>query len=93
MQQIIENEQEEKQFLRDQIVQKDKQIESLTENLKIAQQLAAADKRKVLELEAKQEERQKAEIQVPDSADLQEEDTTDQEEPRKKGIFARLFNL
>lgn len=98
LKQIIENEQEEKQFLRNQIVQKDKQIESLTENLKIAQQLAAADKKKVLELEAKQEEIRKAEVAVSEdsaadsAADaVPKEDTKEQEQPKRKGIFARLF--
>lgn len=98
LKQIIENEQEEKQFLRDQIKQKDKQIESLTDNLKIAQQLAAADKKKVLELEAKQEEIRKAEVAVSEdsAADhatdaAQKEDTKEQEQPKRKGIFARLF--
>ena len=99
LKQIIENEQEEKQFLRDQIKQKDKQIESLTDNLKIAQQLAAADKKKVLELEAKQEEIRKAEVAVsedsaanPAADAAPKEDTKEQEQPKRKGIFARLFN-
>lgn len=98
LKQIIENEQEEKQFLRDQIKQKDKQIESLTDNLKIAQQLAAADKKKVLELEAKQEEIRKAEVAVsedsaadPAADAAPKEDTKEQEQPKRKGIFARLF--
>lgn len=88
--QIIENDQEERQFLRDQIKQKDKQIESLTENLKIAQHLAAADKKKVMELEAKQQENMKAEVEVQvDPA--ASEDNIDRQQ--KKGLFARLFNL
>lgn len=98
LKQIIENEQEEKQFLRDQIKQKDKQIESLTDNLKIAQQLAAADKKKVLELEAKQEEIRKAEVAVSEDSAAEpaadaapKEDIKEQEEPKRKGIFARLF--
>lgn len=88
--QIIENEQEERQFLRDQIKQKDKQIESLTENLKIAQHLAAADKKKVMELEAKQQENMKAEVEVQVDPAASEENIDRQ---KKKGLFARLFNL
>ena len=55
LQKQIEEDKQEKEFLRDQIRQKDKTIESLTENLKIAQQLAAADKKKLLEIEQKQQ--------------------------------------
>lgn len=88
--QIVENEQEERQFLREQIKQKDKQIESLTENLKIAQQLAAADKKKILELEAKQEENKQEEIAVAVDPAAKEEEI---EKPKRKGFFARLFNI
>ena len=51
LQEQIEADRQEKEFLREQIRQKDKTIEDLAENLKIAQQLAAADKKKLLELE------------------------------------------
>ena len=51
LQEQIEADRQEKEFLKEQIRQKDKTIEDLAENLKIAQQLAAADKKKLLELE------------------------------------------
>ena len=89
---ILKNEQEEKEFLKEQIRQKDKQIDSLTENLAMAQQLAAADKRKLLELE----EKQKEEPMVVEDLDIDPEPpAADQkiEEPKKKGFWARLFGL
>lgn len=88
---IIENQQEEKQFLREQIKQKDKQIESLTENLKMAQQLAAADKKKVMELEAKQVEK---ENEIIAAAADHEIDQTEKEilPEKKKSFFSRIFD-
>ena len=94
IQEILKNEQEEKQFLRDQIKQKDKQIESLTDNLMIAQQLAAADKKKLLEIEAKQQEIVEAEdhnvntMEDPESEDLKKNPDHKSE---KKGFFTRFF--
>lgn len=58
LQKQIEEDRQEKEFLKDQIRQKDKTIENLTENLKMAQQLAAADKKKLLEIEQRQQERE-----------------------------------
>lgn len=104
LQKQIEEDRQEKEFLKDQIRQKDKTIENLTENLKIAQQLAAADKKKLLEIEQKQQEQEKERDIV--AADQAAEDiapaaaATDQKSQseqimergeRKKSIFARLF--
>lgn len=78
----IEGSKEEIQFLREQIAAKDMQIMSLTDNLKIAQQLAAADKKKLLEIEEKQKEQEdKPEILVPE------------EEKQEKSWFKRFFGL
>lgn len=88
--QIVENEQEERNFLREQIRQKDKQIESLTENLKIAQQLAAADKKKVIELEARQNEKEETVIAADNEIDQTEQETVQE---KKKSFFAKLFGL
>lgn len=103
----IEEDRQEKEFLKDQIRQKDKTIENLTENLKIAQQLAAADKKKLLEIEQKQQEKEQSivvEDQTRDvinpAADQEqgqgEQAAADQEEAAKqqkglKGFFRRLF--
>ena len=89
---ILKNEQEEKEFLKEQIRQKDKQIDSLTENLAMAQQLAAADKRKLLELE----EKQKEEPMVVEDLDIDPEPpAADQEieEPKKKGFWASVIEF
>ena len=109
MQEIIKSQQEEKKFLYEQIEKKDKQIErkdqqieNLTENLKMAQQLAAADKKKLLELEAKQQEQEIVDADIkqtdpPAAADANNDTAeTDQEsksiiEEPKKSFFARLF--
>lgn len=96
IQEILKNDQEEKKFLRDQIKQKDKQIESLTENLKIAQQLAAADKKKLLELEDKQKEQETIDIedQLVREKDKPPENFHNEaaaDQPKKKGFFAKLF--
>jgi len=91
IQEILKSEQEEKQFLKDQITQKDKQIESLTESLKMAQQLAAADKKKVLELEAKQQEIIEAEDK--NISVTAEEKKEKLDPPPKRGFFSRLFGL
>ena len=90
---ILKNEQEEKQFLRDQIKQKDKQIESLTDNLKIAQQLAAADKKKLLELEAKtQEIITEEDRSSPAAAAADQDPAKDQNDlQQRRGFFARIF--
>lgn len=89
---IIENEQEEKLFLRDQIKEKDRQIEHLTENLKMAQQLAAADKKKLIELEEKQAEKSET---IITAAVNHEADQPEHEAPQgeKKSFFARFFGL
>lgn len=68
LQKQIEEDRQEREFLKDQIRQKDKTIENLTENLKIAQQLAAADKKKLLEIEQKQQEKEQS-IVVEDQAE------------------------
>lgn len=68
LQKQIEEDRQEKEFLKDQIRQKDKTIENLTENLKIAQQLAAADKKKLLEIEQRQQEKEQG-IIVEDQAE------------------------
>ena len=68
LQKQIEEDRQEREFLKDQIRQKDKTIENLTENLKIAQQLAAADKKKLLEIEQKQQEKEQG-IVVEDQAE------------------------
>jgi hypothetical protein len=90
---IIKNDQEEKKFLRDQLIQKDKQIESLNENLKMAQQLAAIDKKKLLELENKQPEEDPviAEEPKPDPEPPAAEQEI--EEPKKKGFWSFLSGL
>lgn len=102
MKEIIKNQHEEKEFLRDQIKQKDKQIESLTDNLKMAQQLAAADKKKLLELEAKQQEYKETVVdpivKTPAANEninvVGNEENTQEETPApKKSFFARLFGL
>jgi len=92
---IIKNDQEEKKFLRDQIIQKDKQIESLNENLKMAQQLAAIDKKKLLELENKQQEEDPVVAEDPESDPDPEPPAAEQkiEEPKKKGFWAKLVDL
>ena len=92
IQEIIKKDQEEKQFLRDQIKQKDKLIESLTDNLKIAQQLAAADKKKLLELEDKQDVVLEADDQKAAAVDNE----VKEEQPiirhsKKKTFFSKLF--
>lgn len=94
---ILKSEQEEKKFLRDQIIQKDKQIESLQDNLKMAQQLAAADKAKLLMLEEKQQEKEKEAVETP-AAELKSLEEVrppdpEEEEPKKKGFWARLFGF
>ena len=86
---ILENEQEEKKFLRDQILQKDKQIESLNDNLKMAQQLAAADKKKLLELEEKQQE--VIITNDPDPAAADPPAAEIKEEPKRKSFWSWLF--
>ena len=93
----LEEDKQEKEFLREQIRQKDKTIESLTENLRIAQQLAAADKKKLLEIEQKQQQEEKdKEIESPaaePSVD-QEQSQADQVEKKPRGIkafFGHLF--
>ena len=68
LQKQIEEDRQEKEFLKDQIRQKDKTIENLTENLKMAQQLAAADKKKLLEIEQRQQEKEQG-IVVKDQAE------------------------
>ena len=68
LQKQIEEDRQEKEFLKDQIRQKDKTIENLTENLKMAQQLAAADKKKLLEIEQRQQEKEQS-IVVEDQAE------------------------
>ena len=50
-----EENKKENEFLKEQIRQKDKTIENLLDNLKTAQQLAAADKKKLLDIEQKQQ--------------------------------------
>ena len=82
---IIENEQEEKLFLRNQIKEKDRQIEHLIENLKMAQQLAAADKKKLMELEEKQAEKSETIITAAVNHEVPQGE--------KKSFFARLFRL
>jgi hypothetical protein len=98
LKEILIAEQEEKQFLKEQIRQKDKQIESLTDSLKMAQQLAAADKKKVLELEAKQQEYIYTEKNVSvkpeeDSVETNSLNAAQDKQHEKRGFFARLFGL
>ena len=88
---ILENEQEEKNFLRDQILQKDKQIESLNENLKMAQQLAAADKKKLLELEEKQKEEKIVDTNDLDPVEADPPAAEVKEEPKRKHWWSLFF--
>lgn len=106
LQKQIEEDRQEKEFLKDQIRQKDKTIENLTENLKMAQQLAAADKKKLLEIEQRQQEKEQnivAEDQAEGvinpaaaAADQDQEQITktnqdEIERPPKRSFFARIF--
>lgn len=79
----LEENKEEILFLRGQVAAKDSQIFNLTDNLKIAQQLAAADKKKILEIEEKQREQEenKQEIVVPE------------EEKKEKSWFRRFLGI
>lgn len=86
---LLQESAEEKAFLREQIQKKDKQIESLSDSLKMAQQLAAADKKKLLELEMKQQEKKE---EVAAASDIQIDlDREPEEQPQKKTFWQRLF--
>lgn len=103
----VEEDRQEREFLKDQIRQKDRTIESLTENLKIAQQLAAADKKKLLEIEQRQQPPQEQEPVETDPAEKviepaaaaadQEQgqgNNQQKEEQQERGVkafFRRLF--
>ena len=100
----IEEDRQEKEFLRDQIRQKDKTIENLTENLKMAQQLAAADKKKLLEIEQRQQDRepieadQAEEVITPaaaaaDQEQGQDDNQQEKEQPQERGLKAFLRRL
>ena len=78
-----------KEFMRDQLQMKDRQIESLNENLKIAQQLAAADKQKLLALEAKQAEEPEATAEATEPEVISAPDRKQPE--RKRSILSRIF--
>ena len=100
LQKQIEEDKQEKEFLKDQIRQKDKTIESLTENLKIAQQLAAADKKKLLEIEQRQQDKEPIEARqdepsVPAADQEQDQNENQQaaEERQEKGIKAFFRHL
>lgn len=78
---LLNQSREETEFLKDQIRKKDEQIEQLTNNLTMAQQLAAADKKKILELEQKEQAKQEEKIV----------DAPEPEPEKKKGFFSRFF--
>lgn len=103
LQKQIEEDRQEKEFLKEQIRQKDKTIENLTENLKMAQQLAAADKKKLLEIEQRQQDKETveadkaAEVITPAPAANQEQGQADnqqeKEQPQERGLKAFLRRL
>jgi hypothetical protein len=97
---------EENKFLKDQIKQKDQLINDLNENLRIAQQLAAADKKRLLELEDKTGSEVSAEDQQPpehpgepaedqpDQIDLEisAEENDRSKFPEEKNVISRFFS-
>ena len=103
LQEQLEAEKRQNEFLREQIQQKDRTIESLSENLRMAQQLAAADKQKLLKLEEKiqMEEQDPEPVEVvQESGSAAEQDQVDQGEPvlqqqaeeKPKGLWQRIRN-
>ena len=96
----IETDKQEREFLKDQIRQKDKTIENLTENLRMAQQLHAADKKKLLEIEQKQQDLETVEADqevITPAAPAADQDQKEQEKAAAEGkgikaFFRRLFS-
>ena len=86
---LIQESAEEKAFLREQIQKKDKQIEDLSESLKREQQLAAADKKILLELADKGKQQHEEKAAASDI--VIDPDKEPEEQPQKKSFWQRLF--
>lgn len=82
----LQEKQEEIEFLRDEVREKGKLIESLTDNLKISQQLAAADKKQLLELKEKQAEPE------PQPTVVEQPDQPEEPEVKRKW-WQRIFGI